>query len=157
MKEVLDVCCGGRQFWFNKAYDNALYLDIRKADEGILEVRPNFKVQPDMIMDFRDLKFDNDSFNLVVFDPPFRKFVVNSVMGIKYGSLEMDNWEEYLTQGFEECWRVLKKGGTLIFKWGEQSVKVADVVKIFSQQPLFGNRSGKGGKTHWLVYYKEMK
>ena len=45
-KIILDVCCGGRMFWFDKKNPNALYLDNRimpakKMSNGAtLEVAP---------------------------------------------------------------------------------------------------------------------
>ncbi len=47
--------------------------------------------------------------------------------------------------------RVLKPNGMLIFKWNEDQIKLKDVLKCFSQSPLFGN---KRSKTHWLVFMK---
>jgi hypothetical protein len=29
MKNVLDVSCGGRMFWFNKKKENVVFVDIR--------------------------------------------------------------------------------------------------------------------------------
>ena len=47
--------------------------------------------------------------------------------------------------------RVLKDYGVLIFKWSEDQISTADVLKIIPEQPLFGNRRGK---TIWLVFMK---
>lgn len=58
---------------------------------------------------------------------------------------------DVLKQGFNECMRVLKPCGTLIFKWNEEQVKLSEVLKCFNQKPLFGN---KRSKTHWLVFVK---
>ena len=63
----------------------------------------------------------------------------------------LDAWKEDLKQGFNECMRVLKPCGTLIFKWNEEQVKLSEVLKCFNQKPLFGN---KRSKTHWLVFVK---
>ena len=30
MKKILDVCCGGRSFWYDKKNENTIYMDIRK-------------------------------------------------------------------------------------------------------------------------------
>lgn len=54
-------------------------------------------------------------------------------------------------RGFDECMRVLKPNGTLIFKWNEEQIKLSEVLKCFSQKPLLGN---KRSKTHWLVFMK---
>lgn len=69
----------------------------------------------------------------------------------KYGRLN-ETWSKDLRQGFNECMRVLKINGTLIFKWNEEQIKLKDVLDCFDKNPLFGN---KRSKTHWLVFIKE--
>ena len=97
------------------------------------------------------MPFEDNSFYLVVFDPPHLKTGGDKSWLIqKYGRLNKD-WPEDLKQGFNECMRVLKPNGTLIFKWNEEQIKLSEVLKCFSQQPLFGN---KRAKTHWLVFMK---
>ena len=71
-------------------------------------------------------------------------------MAKKYGKLD-NNWREDIKKGFEECIRVLKKNGILIFKWNEQQIKLKEILEIIDFQPLFGN---KRDKTHWLVFMK---
>jgi len=51
--------------------------------------------------------------------------------------------------------RVLKPGGTLIFKWNENQIKLAEVLKCFSVAPLLGQRTV--AETHWLVFFKGIK
>ena len=61
------------------------------------------------------------------------------------------NRKENLTQGFNECMRVLRKHGTLVFKWNEEQIALKEILSIFPQQPVLGN---KRSKTHWLVFMK---
>ena len=68
--------------------------------------------------------------------------------------LDKDTWKETLTKGFGECFRVLKPGGFLIFKWNEEDVPVREIIKCSPYSPLFGNKSGKNSKTHWLCFMK---
>ena len=49
----------------------------------------------------------------------------NSWLAKKYGKLT-DEWEIDIKQGFDECMRVLKPNGTLIFKWNEQQIKLRE-------------------------------
>ena len=72
---------------------------------------------------------------------------------LKYGWLG-DDWREMLRDGFAECFRVLKPEGTLIFKWAEKEIAVADILKLTPHKPLFGHRSGKQATTHWLAFLK---
>lgn len=74
-KKILDVTCGGRSIWFNKHHPLALYCDQREVEYEQLfgKAQPatrHIKVHPDMIADFTNLPFKNDTFHLVVFDPP---------------------------------------------------------------------------------------
>lgn len=150
MKRILDVCCGSRMFWFNKKKEDVIFMDIREL-EDILSDGRKLEVKPDIIGDFRDIPFDDETFHMVVFDPPHLiKAGEKSWLVKKYGKLN-ENWEDDLTKGFQECMRVLKPNGTLIFKWNEEQIKLSQVKKCFNQEPLFGN---KRAKTHWLVFMK---
>lgn len=73
MKKVLDACCGGRMFWFDKKNPDVLFVDIRDVDPISVGKGKNarmFECKPDRVMDFRALDISNNSFHLVVFDPP---------------------------------------------------------------------------------------
>ena len=88
------------------------------------------------------------------FDPPHLvRSGKNSWLAKKYGKLEGD-WRNEIRLGFTECFRVLKHEGTLIFKWNEYQVPIKDVLSLTKEKPLFGNRSGKASKTHWIVFMK---
>lgn len=109
-------------------------------------------VNPDVIGDFRDMPFESNSFNLVVFDPPHLKYVgQNSIMKAQYGQLDKENWKEDISKGFEECMRVLKVGGTLVFKWSDCQVNVREVLSAIPFKPLFGQQRGT---THWMTFVK---
>jgi len=156
-KIILDACCGGRMFWFNKHHPNVLYIDKRTHLKGGNKYRPNFTVEPDMLVDFRDMPFEDNSFKLVVFDPPHAfNAKTGSVIGDYYGQLDKDNWKTDIRKGFDECWRVLENYGILILKWNEVNVKRAELLKILPIEPLFGQRpGGRGyGGTHWLCFMK---
>jgi len=112
-------------------------------------------VDPDLQADFTALPFPDNSFALVVFDPPH--LIRNGRKGWlakKYGKLEGD-WREELRQGFAECFRVLRPEGTLIFKWNEHEVPVTQILELTPERPLFGNRCGKNAKSHWIVFMKD--
>jgi len=150
MAKILDACCGSKMFWFDKENEDVLYMDNRQLSTTLCDGR-TLNVNPDLIGDFRSMPFEDNSFYLVVFDPPhLLKAGDNSWLAKKYGKLGQ-NWENDISRGFEECMRVLKPNGTLIFKWNEDQIKLKDVLKCFSQSPLFGN---KRSKTHWLVFMK---
>lgn len=149
--KILDACCGSKMFWFDKEHKDVLYMDNREDYEE-LDSGHVINVNPDIVADFRNMPFENDSFYLVVFDPPHLiKAGKNSWLAKKYGVLE-DTWEDDIAQGFRECMRVLKPNGTLIFKWNETQIKLKDILATTELKPLFGNRRSN---THWLVFMKE--
>jgi hypothetical protein len=153
-KFILDACCGGRMFRFNKKHPNALYVDVRKAEKWFIEARPEFEIQPDEIMSFCDLQYPDKSFKLVVMDPPhFKSLWENSWMAKKYGVLSWGRQAE-IQKWFEECWRVLDDYGTLIFKWNESEVKLTEVLQLFDQEPLFWHTSWRLNKTIRLCFMK---
>lgn len=155
-KFILDVTCGGRTIWFNKNHPASLYCDKRREEKGFEPARPTFAVQPDKIIDFRNLEFADRSFKLVVFDPPHMKEgkAGNGIFKRKYGSLNKETWAADLKKGFDECFRVLEDYGILIFKWSSVQIKIKDVLEIFDKQPLFGHPTGKQGNTMWMCFMK---
>ena len=64
------------------------------------------------------------------------------------------NWKQDLLDGFNECMRVLDVDGILIFKWNEANIKASDLIKSFPIKPLFGDFTGKTGKTIWMTFMK---
>lgn len=156
-KLILDVCCAARQFWFDKDNSNTVYCDIRKAQNIVVgqgENRRVRKIRPDLVMDFRDLKFENDTFQMVVFDPPHLFVGETSFTAASYGRLDRNTYQEDIRRGFSECFRVLKPKGTLIFKWNEYDVLIEDILKLCEYKPLFGHPSGKAQLTHWITFMK---
>lgn len=112
------------------------------------------EISPDVVCDFTNLPFEDKSFKLVVFDPPHLAWTgENSWLALKYGRLE-ENWPQMLHDGFHECMRVLDDYGTLIFKWSEVQIPLAEILKAIRAEPLFGHRSGKNNNTHWLCFMK---
>ena len=157
--KILDATCGGRSIWFNKHNPNCLYIDKRienhtKIWETSTGKKRFIDVHPDIVADFTDLPFPDSSFYLVVFDPPHLLHVgENAWLKKKYGKLPSD-WRPLIHDGFRECMRVLKPNGTLIFKWNETDIPVRDIIKVCGVDPLFGHKSGKMSKTHWLCFMK---
>lgn len=152
-KKILDACCGPRMMWFDKSHPLATYMDIRR-DEFVACDGRSIKVDPDLIADFRNMPFDDNTFRLVVFDPPhFKQLGDNSFTAQKYGKL-FPTWETDLKSGFDECMRVLEPYGILIFKWNEYQIPVSRILEIFGTDPLFGQKCGKASQTHWLCFMK---
>lgn len=153
-KRVLDVACGAKMFWFDKHNPDVEFCDNRTVPNH--EFYPNrfIEISPDTVCDFTALPFADGSYKLVVFDPPHLVQVGDkSWLKLKYGKLEGE-WQDMLRKGFSECFRVLHDDGVLIFKWSEIQVPLREILQLAPYPPLFGNRSGKHSKTHWLCFMK---
>ena len=169
MKPILDACCGGKMFYFDKNDKRVLFQDIRVIDTNLCDGR-HFEIKPDVIGDFTNMQFPDNSFRMVVFDPPhLLRNVGNSKFAdiygslnpkaqpkgwqhTKYGALGQYDWQDYLRKGFSECFRVLRPNGFLIFKWNEDQIKTSEILKCIDYKPLFGD---KRAKTHWMCFMKD--
>ena len=153
LRPILDPCCGSRKFYFDKESQLVLFGDIRQETITQYDGRV-LSIAPDMKVDFRALPFMDESFSLVIFDPPHLVDAgKSSILGQSYGVLDRQTWKRDLKMGFEECWRVLKENGTLIFKWSEKDIPLATVLRLFSQRPLLGNRR-PSTNGFWLLFFK---
>jgi ubiquinone/menaquinone biosynthesis C-methylase UbiE len=149
---ILDACCGGRMFWHDKAEPGVVFMDIRVEPDQVLSNGQTFGVHPDVVGDFRAMPFADDTFRMVVFDPPhLTNLGRDSYMALKYGRL-FNTWRDDIAAGFAECFRVLTPGGFLIFKWSEARVPFLEAIALSGRTPLFGDRSGVKGNTHWQVF-----
>lgn len=157
MKKVLDVCCGTKGMWFDKHDERALYIDRRKEEHKNTYkcgLKSNLVICPDIIGDFTDIKQKDNTFSLVVFDPPhIPQNIPNGEITKRYGHLSGE-WKEMLRKGFLECFRVLKPDGVLIFKWNECRIPVKEILNLTDEKPLFGHKSGKAMQTHWICFIK---
>lgn len=156
---VLDACCGSRMFWFDHSDPRAVFVDKRAESHTLPDVSSKggsreLIIAPDVQADFTALPFADATFAHVVFDPPhFERNGARSWVGLKYGTLEGD-WQEMLRRGFAECFRVLKPEGTLVFKWCADEIPVSRILALTPERPLYGHKSGKQQKTHWITFIK---
>lgn len=167
-EQILDATCGGRSIWHPESKDreDTLYIDIREEAAGFVdqgfnfEANPGYEIAPDEQQDFRDLPYPDESFNLVVFDPPhpIRPGGMAGITGAtlrKWGCLHAETWQDDLSSGFSELWRVLRPGGTLVFKFNDESADFRDVLELAPAPPLFGTSVNDGRtETRWFVFYK---
>lgn len=156
---VIDVCCGSRMFWFDRNDQRAIFMDNRRESHVLKDKTSKhgsrvLEINPDVIGDFTNLAWPANCFALVVFDPPHLiRAGKSGWQAKKYGRLEGD-WRQMLTKGFEECFRVLRPEGVLVFKWNEHDVPVSSILTLTEHRPLIGQRCGKSAKTHWLIFMK---
>ena len=159
MKPILDACCGGKMFYFDKNDPRVLFQDIRSFKDKDIYKGRTFSVEPDVVADFTSMPYPDGSFRMVVFDPPHLKYTsekeTKGWQVEKYGWLPRGQWKGILTKGFAECFRVLAPGGFLIFKWNETDIKVSEILKLTPEKPIFGHISGKRANTHWICFMKK--
>jgi len=156
-KFILDACCGPKAMWKNKNHPNVIYIDNRKEEKGFLGYGRKEDLNPDFVMDFRELEFPDRSFKLIVWDPPhLSKLGKTSLFRNKFGALDPETWEEDLAKGFGEIWRCLDDCGVLIFKWSDSEIKFKDVLKLFPEEPLFYNTTNykSTSVTKWFCFMK---
>ena len=156
---ALDVCCGPRSMWFDKKDSRAVFVDNREEEhEKPRKCRQNvtrIQIKPDILADFTALPFAAETFWHVVMDPPHytEKKAGKGHILKHYGCL-FPGWKEMLTEGFQECFRVLKPGGTFIFKWCEHEIPLREILALTPHKPLYGHRTGSRQKTHWVAFCK---
>lgn len=153
MKPILDACCGSRMFWFDKQNPNTVFCDNRIVVDTLCDGR-TLRVEPDVLCDFKALPFPDESFYLVVFDPPHLKVAgEKGWQAKKYGVLPKD-WKEEIKRGFDECFRVLRPFGTLVFKWSSVQIPLSEVLKLTTVPPLFGDRRSGKKDAQWVIFMK---
>jgi ubiquinone/menaquinone biosynthesis C-methylase UbiE len=158
--KILDATCGFKGMWYQKNHPLVTYMDKRNEKVHI-KTKTNWKrtynINPDVVSEWKNIPFDDEYFDMVIFDPPHiirNKNTKEGAIEKEYGRLHTDDWKDVLQQGIKELFRVLKREGVFIFKWCESDKKVDEILKLFPFPPLFGTRTGQSNKNHWIVFLK---
>ena len=69
MEPILDACCGSKMFWYDKDNPFVIFMDNREENDILCDGR-KLIVKPDIVADFRNMPFPDNTYGLVVFDPP---------------------------------------------------------------------------------------
>ena len=158
--KILDATCGFKGMWYQKNHPFVTFMDKRKGTFNHFK-KSTIKVEPDVVSDWNDTPFEDNEFDLILFDPPH--IIQNSnkgIMAIKYGVLNPKTWKSDLSAGINELFRVLKPNGIFIFKWCEtdRRTHIKNILKLFPYPPLFGTNSDSirksSGKIYWIVFIK---
>lgn len=171
-KIILDATAGWRQMWNDKNFPFAVFCDIQSDDEleakhVAYEKQRGHKGNPfcftnkTKVMDFRKIDFPDETFRLVIFDPPQSTALSpKSALYKKWGALVPETWQHDLKRAAKELWRVLKPYGILIFKWSSTEIPINSVLKLFPTQPLFGQKTARSmsrkfpANTYWFCFMK---
>lgn len=101
-----------------------------------VDIRPQMTngMRPDIVADSRALPLGDDSFDLVLFDPPFsfhnskscgnkeyNRFYVTYGLNLYTSRAELAS---YMERTFREILRILKPGGACLLKWSESRIKL---------------------------------
>lgn len=152
-KIILDPCCGSRMMWYDKSNPLVVFSDIRQEEHTLCDGR-HLSISPDYVLDAKELPFPDESFYHIVQDwPHLKKLGKNSWMAKKYGVL-LPTWQTDVKGMFDEGMRVLRSYGTMVVKWNESQITETELLSVLNARPLYGHRSGKGGKTIWMCFMK---
>jgi SAM-dependent methyltransferase len=161
---ILDATAGYRSIWYQKNYPNVIFMDKRAGKfyshtpNGHKDQKRRIFVNPDVIGEWQHTPFRDNIFDMVIFDPPQiirKEGSIPSGMAAKYGMFYTHNWRAQIEDGVRELFRVLKPEGQFILKWSDSSKSVDEVIKLIPYSPIFGTRTGRSNKTHWIIFLKQ--
>lgn len=145
--KILDMSAGNRAVWFNKNHPLAVFIDIRP------------EVEPTFVMDSTDMKFSDNHFDMVVFDPPHVNFGKNGKMSKNYGHFTTEQIRKIIKGSGKEAHRVTKQNALMAFKWNNHDQKLPTVLKMMSDywEPLFGHltKDGPRSQTYWCMLLRK--
>jgi len=147
---ILDCSSGLRQMWFDKTYEECVYLDRRLNING-----QGLQSRPSVYADSRQLPFREEAFDMVLFDPPHDVWGINSNSGRKYGAWTHTEIINLVFRTSKEISKVVKSNGQVIFKWAEGRIKLNVVLNLLEGlKPIFGHTTTVKGFTHWVCLVK---
>lgn len=163
---ILDATCGFKGIWYQKNHPFVTFMDKRTGSfnysdnhKYALNRDRTYRVNPDIISEWKHAPFPNNHFDMIVFDPPhliIERGKKPPAMTQAYGYLYKDNWRKVLKDGINKLFNILKPEGVFVFKWCENSAKVQEVLKFFPYKPLFGSNTKSKGHTSnfWILFIK---
>jgi tRNA G10 N-methylase Trm11 len=148
--KILDATCGTRSIWFpgERKNKDTIYIDIRP------------EVKPDIVCSATATPFEQKTFDMIIFDPPFRQFGKNSIFGKKYSVMSKSDINIFIKDAFWEFARILKDDGVVVFKWGTYSdlglYKVLKLAHGFVPMLGWGFNRIQNYKTTWTILRKNL-
>ena len=155
--KILDATCGTRTAWLRKHDPDTTYIDIRP------------EVKPDIVMDATHTTFQDKTFDIILFDPPHRRFSPNpreifdshkkgANYAYIYGSFTTSYIKSFISAAFAEFFRILKDDGLVFFKWNTLAIPLDKILPMAVDfYPIFGQNFNKISKheTVWLCMRKD--
>lgn len=127
--KILDMTAGNRNIWIDRNCSDAIFVDHR------------VEVAPDIVADSTALPFANETFDLIVFDPPHVNVGVNSALTHLYGHYTSVQIRDFVIDGSREAHRVGTRDSLLIFKWCDHDVRHERILASMAPwwRALFGH------------------
>jgi len=165
---ILDACCGGKSMYhsLNNQFtqDEIVYIDIRKGTftcpyKGTIAA----VIKPTILADCKHLPFRDNTFRLIIFDPPHLSTLWKSDLEARYGSIDVANFRLMLRAVNEEFYRVLKIQGILLTKTLDRQRRSSYMRPFLSNFKCLldidyrskGKENTSQNTTHWHVFIKK--
>ena len=155
--KILDATAGFRGIWFGKNHPLVTFLDKRSGKYYYMSKSGKKKcteIKPDIVCEWKDIDYPDNTFDMIVFDPPHIIQDANCNMIVDYGNLSKDTWRNDLKIAFKQLFRILKPNGVFILKWNECNKPIDNIIKLCPYRALFGTRTGLNNKNIWLTFVK---
>lgn len=137
---ILDVCCGAEKMYHGSqsqlATNEFITIDIRTGDFSYKSkssvTTTSVIVKPKILADMRYLPFKDDTFDIIVCDPPHMDCGLTGFMYKAWGSWNQQETIDIMKLANLEFSRCLRKNGTLILKvTGEIAPRYKKMLKNF--------------------------
>ena len=163
--KILDATTGFKGIWYQKNHPFVTFIDKRKGwmdgktKNMTFKNRRRWKIDPDLVVSWKDVPFPDNYFDMIIFDPPhliLDRGKSIPQMAKAYGNLYSYNWRMELKEGIAKLFQILKPEGIFVLKWCENSVKVQEIIKLCPYPPLFGSNTKSKGRTanYWILFLK---
>lgn len=144
-------------------FDELVFMDIRHGpfSTGKRRGKPEIiEIDPDKLGCITKIPWPDNTFSMVLFDPPHDKWGKSSFMRVLYGSWNNEMFVHKVGPANQEFYRVLKPGGFLFVKIQDNKQRDKQLVELLSnfklllkihQAPLSGRTKNK---TYWMLFVR---
>lgn len=170
---ILDACCGPK-YWYRGLHEQfsdeeLVFMDTREGQfstHGRRETEEFITIEPTKVGSITAIPWPDNTFSLILFDPPHDKWGPKSFMRAQYGSWTHEDFIINTYHANKEFHRVLKPGGLVYakilehknrprepYKWN----RPAKLVEQFTNFKLlldtaYQSQAGKTRTTHLMLF-----